>query len=462
MESNSDIIKEETGKYYMDKGEVLLNQKNYVVLITILLTGFFAFTSAVLADSPTVVVNGQPLVLEAAPLLEEDHTLVPLRAIFEALSASVDWDDSTQTVTATTTSDQLKLTIGSSTAYKNGSPLTLAVPARIVGDGYTMVPLRFISEALGASVEWDAATQTATINSLSNTGSSTGGLVEPSGSWLEAVDPEAMYENAITYIKDEQYEKAIEAFSRCIEMAPDISPSLLSGSYFSRGQLYDWLGISYTQAISDYSKAIEINPGVAVFHDYRGYTLSLLGRCPEALQDYQQARSLGYIPRQLEYPNDKKVKASAMVGVDLYKKYGSTLNDPKLNQYLQCMLPPVTSDNASPFKKIWTYYDQTNNTAYAGLFLDGSNFEAYTLGGFNLEEVFASTINELRQYYPRAKVYGWVQLEEEIADPMNHPALAVDASYRQIEGNTWLMEFTINYFGENEYGNLGIYTEGVG
>ena|GEM_PF-2278387 len=271
-----------------------------------------------------------------------------------------------------------------------------------------------------------------------------------------------MYERGITYINDEQYEKAIEAFSRCIEMASDLSPSLLSGSYFSRGQLYDWLSLSYTQAISDYSKAIEINPGIAVFHDYRGHALSSLGRYQEALQDYQKARSLGYIPRQLEYPEDRKVKASAMVGLDLYKKYGNNVVDLYLSADFQYLLPPVKNGNASPFKKFWISYDQASNTAYAGLFLDGGNFEEYTLGGFDLEEVFAATINTIRQYYPRAKVYGWVQLEEAIPDPMNHPALGVDASYRQIEGNTWLMEFIINYFGENENGNLGIYTEAVG
>jgi len=150
-----------------------LNRKNCVVLITILLTGLFVFTSTAFADSPTVVVNGQPLMLDVAPLVEDNHTLVPLRTIFEALSASVDWDGSTQTVTAATACDQLKLTIGSLTAYKNGSPLALDVPAKIVGNGYTMVPLRFVSEALGASVEWDDATKTAIISSATNSTPST-------------------------------------------------------------------------------------------------------------------------------------------------------------------------------------------------------------------------------------------------------------------------------------------------
>jgi hypothetical protein len=98
------------------------------------------------------------------PVIEQGRTLVPLRAIFEALGADVKWDGSTQTVIAIKAGKEIKLIIGGQ-AYKNGQPVTLDVPAKIV-DGRTMVPLRFVSEALGTSVRWEDATQTVSIYSL--------------------------------------------------------------------------------------------------------------------------------------------------------------------------------------------------------------------------------------------------------------------------------------------------------
>jgi competence protein ComEC len=113
---------------------------------------------------PTVVLDGRQLSFEVPPVIENDRTLVPLRAIFESLGAVVIWDDPTQTVTATKAGTEIKLTLGQAIAYKNGSPVALAVPAESINDR-TMVPLRFVSEALGAQVDWDEATQTITISS---------------------------------------------------------------------------------------------------------------------------------------------------------------------------------------------------------------------------------------------------------------------------------------------------------
>jgi len=91
-----------------------------------------------------------------------DRTLVPLRAIFEALGATVDWDGATQTVTAKKDSDVIKLQIGSNEMTVNGKTVTLEVPAQLI-NGRTMVPVRAIAEAFGAEVYWDAATRTVKI-----------------------------------------------------------------------------------------------------------------------------------------------------------------------------------------------------------------------------------------------------------------------------------------------------------
>ncbi|MED1665028.1 copper amine oxidase N-terminal domain-containing protein [Brevibacillus laterosporus] len=102
-----------------------------------------------------IFIDGELQVFKKAPVEINGRTLVPLRAIFEALGARVDWDEATQTVTAMKDGTTIKLTIGSKVAYKNGKKLNLDVPAQLFNGDTTMVPIRFVSEALGAKVTWD-------------------------------------------------------------------------------------------------------------------------------------------------------------------------------------------------------------------------------------------------------------------------------------------------------------------
>jgi hypothetical protein len=89
--------------------------------------------------------------------------VAPLRAIFEALGVQVNWDDVKQTVTATKGSTTIIVKIGSTQATVNGETKNLDVPAQSINDR-TMVPVRFISESLGARVNWAENSQTVTIN----------------------------------------------------------------------------------------------------------------------------------------------------------------------------------------------------------------------------------------------------------------------------------------------------------
>lgn len=118
--------------------------------------------------APKVFVDGAALTFQVPPRVEQGTTLVPLRGIFESLGATVVWDGSTQTVKASKGSTQIQLKIGSTTAYRNGQAVNLAVPGKVV-NGSTLVPLRFVSEALGADVKWDGPTQTITITSTVST-----------------------------------------------------------------------------------------------------------------------------------------------------------------------------------------------------------------------------------------------------------------------------------------------------
>jgi len=129
-------------------------------LLVLVLFATFSFAGLAQA-APRVVLDGQTLNFDVPPTVENDRTMVPLRAIFEALDAEVNWDDATQTVTARRDNTELKLAIGGK-AFKNGTPVNLDVPAKII-NGRTMVPLRFVSETIGCQVSWDDATQTVSI-----------------------------------------------------------------------------------------------------------------------------------------------------------------------------------------------------------------------------------------------------------------------------------------------------------
>lgn len=114
------------------------------------------------ASAIDLVVDGSKLQLDVPPQVIDQRTMVPLRAIFESLDATVTWDQSTQTATAIKGTYEVKITLDSTTAYVNGQPQTLDVPATAI-DGRTLVPVRFVSEALNADVEWIQESQTVRI-----------------------------------------------------------------------------------------------------------------------------------------------------------------------------------------------------------------------------------------------------------------------------------------------------------
>src|SRR5262245_40284368 len=105
-------------------------------------------------DNINVRVNGEPIAFEGTqPRAVNGRVLVPLRGVLEKLGASIDWMQDSQTVVATRGNTEIDLPIGSRTAKINGQNVTLDVPAMTLG-GRTMVPLRFVSQALGADVTW--------------------------------------------------------------------------------------------------------------------------------------------------------------------------------------------------------------------------------------------------------------------------------------------------------------------
>ncbi|WP_135556759.1 RCC1 domain-containing protein [Paenibacillus cymbidii] len=117
---------------------------------------------AAVEDDPLAVhvtLNGKALAFEQPPVIIGEKTMVPMRSIFTALGATIDWNDATRTVTAAKGERTVELTIGAGIAYVNGKPVELEQPATIVND-FTVVPVRFIGDALGTSVDWVGATRT--------------------------------------------------------------------------------------------------------------------------------------------------------------------------------------------------------------------------------------------------------------------------------------------------------------
>lgn len=101
-----------------------------------------------------VLVNGQKVNFDVYPQIENGRTMVPMRAIFEALGATVEWNNETRSVTSVKDDVTISLAIDSTELYVNGSVKTLDVPACIINNR-TMVPVRAISEAFGCEVKWN-------------------------------------------------------------------------------------------------------------------------------------------------------------------------------------------------------------------------------------------------------------------------------------------------------------------
>lgn len=115
--------------------------------------------------APTVYLDGTPLSFQTPPVIEDGYSLVPMRALFEAEGATITWNESTRTVTAVKDDITVTYGIGDSFAYKNKERLELPLPGKII-DGSTMMPLRFMSEALGNLVKWHDYSRSITISSV--------------------------------------------------------------------------------------------------------------------------------------------------------------------------------------------------------------------------------------------------------------------------------------------------------
>lgn len=135
----------------------------------IVLTGpaWLTFPQARVHAEPTgvqVTLDGTTIPLDVPGEILDGRTLVPFRRIFEALGATVQFDAVNQRITAERGRDTLLLTVGSRVVEWRRSTIQVDV-APVIVDGRTLVPLRFVAQALGLHVRWDAANSTVHLES---------------------------------------------------------------------------------------------------------------------------------------------------------------------------------------------------------------------------------------------------------------------------------------------------------
>ena len=105
-------------------------------------------------DGISIILDDMKIKSDVNPALVNGRTLVPVRLIAENLGATVEWEEKTSTVTITRDEVVIKLRLGEKKMFKNGQEISLDVAAQAV-DGRTMLPVRAVGEALSCKINWD-------------------------------------------------------------------------------------------------------------------------------------------------------------------------------------------------------------------------------------------------------------------------------------------------------------------
>src|SRR4051812_19133449 len=124
----------------------------FVFVFMLCLTAGIAYGES--PTTPSIVLNGKILSLKEPPGFIGKHMMLPVRAVGESLGYIVSYDNKTERVSVKNVSSTIVMTLNNSTAMVNEKTFTLEAPPT-VASGTTLIPLRFVSEALGLQVYWD-------------------------------------------------------------------------------------------------------------------------------------------------------------------------------------------------------------------------------------------------------------------------------------------------------------------
>ena len=130
--------------------------KKYGRILCVLMTSLLVFSSIMVSayGKIGVYLNGIPINFDVPPQIINNRTMVPLRAIFKAMGATVTWDEHTQTAFAKKDDITVEAIIGSNYMYVNGKEKRMDVTPVVINNR-TLVPARFVAEAFECEVEWD-------------------------------------------------------------------------------------------------------------------------------------------------------------------------------------------------------------------------------------------------------------------------------------------------------------------
>ena len=189
------------------------------------------------SDNIKITVNGERISLpDAQPFIDENgRTQVPVRFVSEALGADVGWDGNTKTVTVEQARNKISLVVGKSEYTVNSKKMEMDTSVIIVEDR-TFVPARYVAEALGAEVDWDSKTKTVIINSKNNN---------------------TLQEEEVIISKDNIKLEKNESFTEpenFIQMLPEDKPKQtvdgITIYYFNEAEEYDNNGMPYVNLSS--------------------------------------------------------------------------------------------------------------------------------------------------------------------------------------------------------------------
>lgn len=270
--------------------EFKIKTMSLLLITCLLLTSFGLQTTNILAEVNTediqIIIDGEFLESDTPAIVEQGRTLVPLRAIFESLFAEVFWDSAEQKVTATKGSTTITLYIGDTTAWINGIQTPLDVPPKIVNNR-TLVPVRFVSESLGADVWWNGLNRTVVVTSefikpnIINAGIS---IIEETPtlypawvtSGLELSPVEKAYDSSLIY-KDLQ------------QVQPTYDVTLLKPTYEHNNYLPDLKKLDIWSTGCDYSSYV-------TFQGNQGSSGGCIGRSMVHIMNILKEREIPYTP----------------------------------------------------------------------------------------------------------------------------------------------------------------------
>jgi len=230
-----------------------VKKKLAIMMCMTLLMTMLAFPVSAAAPVPGVIIDGQTVSFDVAPVIDNGRVLVPLRAIFEQMGAKVDWNDADKTATAIKGSVTVVVKLGSTSPTINGVVKTIDVPAKLVEGGRILAPLRFVCEAFGGTVSWDADKYMATVDTTGKTTTET-----PTQTSTE-IEPAAPTEMTLTLQ---------QAVDLAVKNNPNVKLAEIDRDKKSKSSAYAArtsrnLEDSYMDAYFDGKKAIDLAPKIA-------------------------------------------------------------------------------------------------------------------------------------------------------------------------------------------------------